>query len=148
MAKKTAPVPGAPVKWTKLKETAFLEHLSLSSNVAASERVADVPVGAAYRRRNASPVFRRNWELALKDGYSRLEHAMLDRALNGTPVVVVARDGTETHRIEYSERTAMALLAAHRGSVAAIKSADEEAGATERLADMLARMGRRLVRED
>ncbi len=50
MARKaTTPVKAKKPTWTRTKEILFLEHLAISSNVAASERVADMPVGSAYR---------------------------------------------------------------------------------------------------
>jgi len=122
MAAKRTIVPAGPVKWTKTRERTFLEHLALSSNVAASERVALVPPGAAYHHRIRSADFRRNWQTALKQGYDRLELAMLERAINGV-TIVVTKGETTTTRVEYSEGMAMTLLKAHRASVAAITAA-------------------------
>jgi len=134
MATKRTIVPAGPANWTKTRERTFLEHLALSSNVAASERVALVPPGAAYRHRIKSADFRRNWETALKEGYDRLELAMLERAINGVTVETTAANGKKTKKIEYSEGAAMTLLKAHRASVAAI-NASQAANAAE--ADIL-----------
>ncbi|MBA2932973.1 hypothetical protein HZF05_02575 [Sphingomonas sp. CGMCC 1.13654] len=134
MATKRTVVPAGPVKWTKTRERTFLEHLALSSNVAASERVALVPPGAAYKHRIRSADFRRNWEVALTEGYARLELAMLERAINGV-TVEVTRSGVTTKKIEYSEGMAMTLLKAHRSSVTAI-AAGQAADAID--ADVLA----------
>jgi hypothetical protein len=130
MATKTVVVPAGPARWTKTRERTFLEHLALSSNVAASERVALVPPGAAYRQRIKSADFRRNWETALKEGYDRLELAMLERAINGVTVETTLANGKKTKKIEYSEGMAMTLLKAHRASVAAI-TAGQAADASE-----------------
>jgi len=135
---------GLSSRWSRDREIKFLEHLALSANVAASERVAKVTPGSAYRQRNRSVAFRRSWDLALRDGYAQLELAMLERALHGTPVVIIARDGTETRKTEYSDRTAMTLLAAHRAAVNAMRAADESEGAKERLDQALAEMSRKL----
>jgi hypothetical protein len=54
--------------WSKLRETAFLEHLMLSSNVAASERVALLTPGTAYRRRRSHPDFARKHGVARQRG--------------------------------------------------------------------------------
>lgn len=102
--------------WTKARENAFLEHLALSSNVAASERVARMTPGSAYRRRRRDAAFEEAWLAALRQGYAQLEHAMLERALRGVPVVRVARDGTRTETIEYPDRVAITLLNAHRAT--------------------------------
>lgn len=143
MATKRKPVPGAPVKWTKPKQLAFLEHLTISSNVAASARAADVPIGAAYRFRDKSPQFRRNWELALKTGYDRLELTMLERAIDGTRIETTDRDGNVTVRFEHSEKLAMTLLNAHRETVGRIAAAQGDESAKATLARKLAAMSRR-----
>lgn len=143
MASKRTIVPAGPVKWTKTRERAFLEHLALSSNVAASERVALVPAGAAYRHRIRSADFRRNWESALKEGYDRLELAMLERAINGV-TVEVTQGGKTTKRIEYSEGMAMNLLKAHRTSVAAITAAQNADALETDIFDVIEGMARRI----
>jgi phage portal protein BeeE len=66
-------------RWSQERELAFLEHLALSSNVAASERVAKLTPGTAYRQRRKVPEFSRAWDAALREGYGRLEEAMLTR---------------------------------------------------------------------
>ncbi|USI71463.1 hypothetical protein [Sphingomonas morindae] len=137
--------PSSRKKWTRARERAFLDHLALSSNIAASERVARMPVGSAYRHRRQAPGFAAAWDQALGEGYKRLEHAMLARALSGTPVVRIARDGTETHTVEHSERLAMTLLAAHRGTVERLAAQGGAEGARARLEERLAAMAARLA---
>jgi hypothetical protein len=56
-------------RWSQERELAFLEHLALSSNVAASERVAKLTPGTAYRQRRKEPAFARAWDAALREGY-------------------------------------------------------------------------------
>ena len=114
----------AAVKWTRYRQTTFLEHLAFSSNVAASERAANVPAGSAYRFRTRSAEFRRAWEVALKTGYDRLELAVLERAINGALVKrTIDSKGTTTEEYKHDDRVAMTLLNAHRASVAAITAA-------------------------
>ncbi len=139
---------GTPVttnNWPRHKQIAFLEHLAISSNVAASERVADVPAGAAYRFRNRSEAFRRAWEVALKTGYDRLEMSVLERAINGVVVErTTDKDGATTEKLAFSERLAMSLLAAHRVSVAAISARYDRETAKATLERKLAAMAKRL----
>lgn len=131
--------------WPKHKQIAFLEHLAISSNVAASERVADVPAGAAYRFRNRNDAFRQAWEIALKTGYDRLEMSVLERAINGVVVErTTDKDGKTTEKLAFSERLATSLLAAHRASVAAISVRYDREAAKASLEKKLAAMARRL----
>jgi hypothetical protein len=148
MATKRVVVAAGPVKWTKTRENTFLEQLALCSNVAASERVALVPPGAAYRHRIRSADFRRNWETALKEGYDRLELAMLERAINGVTVETTAANGKKTKKIEYSEGMAMTLLKAHRASVAAINAAQAADGSDADLLVVIDGMARRIGQGD
>ena len=150
MAKKAAaprapdtPAKAKPVKWTRTKEILFLEHLAISSNVAASERVAAMPAGSAYRHRRAEPDFRRAWEQALTDGYCMLELSMLERATNGVPVIKTAADGTITETRVYSDQLATTLYRAHRETVTRIRAAAAAEGGRESLDQMLAEMARR-----
>jgi hypothetical protein len=129
-------------RWSKPREIAFLEHLALSSNVAASERVARLTPGTAYRRRRANADFAGAWDVALREGYGRLEAAMLDRAINGVPVVITYKDGSKKETREYSERVQMHLYNAHRETVLGPGAADA-GSARERLAAKLAAMSER-----
>ncbi|WP_019832506.1 hypothetical protein [Sphingomonas sp. PR090111-T3T-6A] len=138
----------APRRWTQARQRTFLETLAQTSNVAASERKAKMPVGSAYRERRRSPGFEAAWREALAEGYARLEHTMLERALLGiTRRVKKSDDGQET--VEYSDRLGMALLAAHRASALAARpgvagTAAEGENAREWLARKLAEMNRRI----
>ena len=148
MATKRVVVPAGPVRWTKTRERIFLEQLALCSNVAASERVALVPPGAAYRHRIRSADFRRNWETALKEGYDRLELAMLERAINGVTVETTTVSGKTTKKIEYSEGMAMTLLKAHRASLAAITATRAAEASQVDILEVIDGMARRIGRED
>lgn len=135
----------APRRWTQARQRMFLETLSQTSNVAASERKAKMPVGSAYRERRRSAGFEAAWREALGEGYARLEHTMLERAMQGiTRRVKKSEDGQET--VEYSDRMGMALLAAHRASAMATRpgAAVDGENAREWLARKLDEMHRRL----
>jgi hypothetical protein len=135
----------APLRWTKARETKFLETLAQTCNVAASERKAKMPVGSAYRHRRKSPEFDARWQEALAEGYARLELTMLQRALAGVSRrVTKTESGSET--VEYSDRLGMALLAAHRatvtggGRIALLADDDIKARLAAKIADMSRRM--------
>jgi hypothetical protein len=142
--------PGAPktvarrIKWSAHKRAAFLEHLAISSNVAASERVADVPAGSAYKFRNRDSDFRAAWEAALKTGYDRLELAVLERAINGQVVKRTTKGDETTEEFKYDDRVATTLLNAHRATVAAIAARQEGDSAKRTLARKLDAVARRL----
>jgi hypothetical protein len=137
-------------RWTKTRETMFLDHLALTANVAAAERVAMMPPGSAYRWRRRSAEFRRAWEQALREGYGRLEMGMLARALETLgPEDAAVADGAATATVtadmargRISERAAMTLLSAHRASVAKIAADEGSTGAKEKVAAMLAAIAR------
>jgi hypothetical protein len=135
-------------RWSNEREIAFLEHLALSSNVAASERVARLSPGAAYRRRRAYPDFATAWDQALREGYGRLEAAMLDRAINGVPVTIEHRNGTIETKQVYPERVQMLLYNAHRERALGLTEAAAGGNARERLAAKLAEMHQRIVAGD
>ena len=130
-------------RWSNEREIAFLDHLSLSSNVAASERAALLTPGTAYRQRRKSPEFARAWDRALREGYGRLELAMLDRAINGTPVTITHKDGRVEDKIVYSERLETLLYTAHRAAVLGPGEANADS-ARERLARKLSEMNKRM----
>jgi hypothetical protein len=130
-------------KWTPSKEILFLEHLAISSNVRASERVAKMPLGSAYRHRRASPDFLRAWERALADGYSMLELSMLERATKGVTVTKMLANGTTTRTRVFSDALATTLYRAHRETVTRIRAEAAAEGDKAELEAMLAEMARR-----
>lgn len=135
-------------RWSKERERAFLEHLALSSNVAASERVALLTPGAAYRRRRADRDFALAWEVALREGYGRLEATLLDRAINGVPVTITRKDGSVETTTAYPERLQMLLYNAHRAAVMSAVEAAAAGSARARLAAKLAEMHQRIAAGD
>ena len=144
MAGKTTAPRKAP-RWSHTRQQIFLEHLAASANVRASERKAGMSAGSAYRLRAQSSEFREAWTAALREGYERLELAMLERAMTGTPKRVESKSGEITTKVEYPERLAMALLSAHRSTVQATRTVPSGRGsAKERLRRKLSEMNRRM----
>ncbi|HYG28899.1 MAG TPA: hypothetical protein VD887_01655 [Allosphingosinicella sp.] len=64
-------------KLTKAAEQAFLAALSATANVRLSAAAAGASPAAFYRRRRRDPAFAREFRLALKMGWERLECAAL-----------------------------------------------------------------------
>jgi len=132
-----------PVRWSAKREEVFLATLGETANVAASIRASGLSETSVYRRRRKSDEFRARWARALREGYARLEAMLLDRALNGVEKVVWHGGKQVGTMIEYSDRLALALLAAHRGTVLGTTPAAPEMSAEElkaRLAERFSQM--------
>lgn len=92
----------------------FLDHLAMTSNVAASARAAGVAAQTAYRLRRRQPDFAALWQAALAEGFARLEGELLAEAL--TAVSGKVSDATLKSRAQ-KHRLGLALLSLHRASV-------------------------------
>lgn len=66
-----------PDKLTKAAEQVFLRALAATCNVRLSAAAAGASVAAFNRRRRQRPAFAREWRLALRMGWERLEMAAL-----------------------------------------------------------------------
>lgn len=66
--------------WTPRLEARFLAALAACCNVSAAARAVGLSVSAAYQHYHRWPDFERRWEEALKEGYVRLEMALLESA--------------------------------------------------------------------
>ncbi len=133
------------VRWSAKREDMFLAALAETANVAASIRASGLSETNVYRRRRGSDEFRARWGAALREGYVKLETLLLDRALNGVEKTVWHGGKAVGTMIEYSDRLALALLAAHRGTVLGpAPQADEvpEEDLRARLAERLSAMNR------
>jgi hypothetical protein len=101
--------------WTRERRTLFLDTLASTSNVKAAARAAKLPEASAYRLRRQSTEFRAAWKEALSEGYAKLEHMMLERAMNALGAKTSA-DPAQSRIDDYSNKLAMSLLTAHRAS--------------------------------
>lgn len=136
------------VRWSATREEAFLFALAETGNVAASIRASGLSETNVYRRRRQSAEFRAKWTAALREGFLKLEAMMLDRALNGIEKPVW-HGGQQVGTItEYNDRTALALLAAHRATVMGTREMAADVPIAElrtrlkaRLSEMNKRMG-------
>lgn len=69
-----------PGKLTRACEQAFLLALAATCNVKLSAAAAGAAEKAFYRRKQRDPGFAREWQLALDEGYARMELACLEAA--------------------------------------------------------------------
>jgi hypothetical protein len=139
--------PGTAIEraWSDRKRKEFLEHLALTANVRASARSVDMSEQSVYRLRGRCDVFRAGWEVALREGYARLELMMLERAIGGTVKPAGKAGQVASEMIEYSDRLGLALLAAHRAAVRGPAEAPADPGAARRRIEAkLEEMNRRL----
>ncbi len=93
---------------------AFLDHLAMTSNVAASSRAAGISAARAYAYRRRTPAFAVLWQAALAEGFARLEAELLAEALRAVSGKV--SDATLKSRAQ-RQRLGLSLLALHRAAV-------------------------------
>ncbi len=138
------------VRWTAKRETKFLQALTEWSNIAKACRVAGLAESTVYRRRQQSDEFRARWAEALGEGVVRLETLLLERALHGVEKAVWHGGKQVGTMREYSDRLALALLAAHRPRAAepaaddtavAMTEAEQREEVLRRLSEMNRRLG-------
>ena len=131
--------------WSERRKADFLDHLAWSVNVRASCRAVRMSEPSVYRLRARDAEFRARWEVALREGYARLEVVMIERAILGTTKPILHAGKVAAEMTEYSDRLGLTLLAAHRASVHGEQAAAGDPGtARERIAARLAEMNRRL----
>jgi hypothetical protein len=127
--------------WNQERRDAFLAALAATSNVSASARAATMQDAQAYAERRKSAAFRAAWEVALCEGYTRLELMMLERAMKSLSATGDESDIARSKMEEYSNKLAMTLLTAHRATVRGEKAfapklptAQPKTGVKDRLA--------------
>jgi len=128
-------------RWSAKRERAFLETLAGTANIAASARAAGLSESTMYRRRQRDEAFRGRWLDALREGFVLLETTLLDRALNGVEKPVWHGGKQVGTAREYSDRLALALLNAHRATVAGPGAAEVPLTEEAMDAEVLRRLG-------
>lgn len=124
----------------------FFTELADSCNVERSARMAGISKAWVYERRTRDAGFRRRWGAAVREGYSKLELILLERAMKGTPKLVRTGKGDDRVMREYSTALAVALLRRHAetaDSAANEPSEDECREVRERILEKLARLKER-----
>jgi hypothetical protein len=129
--------------WNIEKRDAFLTALAQTANVSASARAAKMKEAQAYTERRKSAAFRAAWEVALSEGYAKLELMMLERAMKAMGADAETADPAKTKLEEYSNKLAMTLLTAHRATVRGEKKAAPASPAYGKKADVKARLSAR-----
>jgi hypothetical protein len=105
------------IAWTNAMRTAFLEHLAISANVAACERLVNVSPGSAYRERRRTPQFALDWDAVMHQALDELEARLFERAVHGVEKDVYYA-GKSCGRVRnYSDTLAMFILRARRPDV-------------------------------
>ena len=82
----------------------FFETLADTCNVVRSAKAAGFSSNWAYRRRRVDAVFRNGWAAAIREGFSKLELMLLERAMKGTPKLVRTAKGNDRIMREYRPR--------------------------------------------
>ena len=109
-------------RWNKTAKALFLTHLAALCSVCGAAAAIGLAVSGAYAQRQKDPEFREQWDVALEAGYARLEHELLDRAVNGQAREVMNRQGQVVTLKAVSNRLGLALLRLHFARVAAIRA--------------------------
>jgi len=129
------------------RQETFFATLAATCNVVAACRRAGVLPSGVYRLRQKSAVFRTRWAAAVREGYARLELAMLERMMNGTVKTITRHDGSIETVHEYSNAVALSLLKVHREAAAEIATRHDPAEieeARDRIATKIDRLRKRL----
>ncbi|MFC0203520.1 hypothetical protein [Novosphingobium soli] len=115
-SRRSAPAPRADTPTPKCNwRRVFLAELAATSNVAASARAAEVTTARAYEARRNDPVFYREWQEALCEGYDLLEMNLLHRLREGE---IKPAAGAKRGVRVFDNATALRLLVAHRETAA------------------------------
>lgn len=98
----------------KARKRRFLDELAMTCNVTQSAAAAGVTPSCVYQARQRDPEFRADWQVALEQGYARIEAMLLERATALTP-----EPGEEPNPAEPIDRDlALHLLREHKKGLA------------------------------
>lgn len=97
-------------RWNAQRTRIFLDHLAMTCNVNEALEMSGMSPSSLYRRRRECAEFRRGWDEALAEGYSRLEAELLNRAINGEMQEVVNRNGEVVAIRKFSNTLGLALI--------------------------------------
>lgn len=120
----------------------FFTTLTETCNVVRAAKAAKINKSWAYRRRKRDAGFRNAWAEAVREGYSRLELVLLERAMKGTPKLVRTSSGSDRVMREYSTALAVALLKRHAETADAASYEPAEAELAEIRERILERLDR------
>jgi len=69
-------------QWSPRSEDRFIATLAATCNVRASCAEVGISVPSAYKHRDRWPAFARRWDMAIADGYTRIEIALIEHGGN------------------------------------------------------------------
>jgi hypothetical protein len=101
-------------QWSDEAEEEFFDLLAASCNVRASVEAVGFTAPTVYRQRRMRPDFALKWQLALEQGYARLEMALLQAANDSLEDVEFDADRPIP---KMTVEQAMNVLRAHRNEV-------------------------------
>lgn len=110
-----APLPAPEAgegRWSRAKQTQFLQHLAASHSVAAAARSVGMSRQSAYRLRarlKGQP-FDRAWGAAFDMVFNALAHAAMERAIHGVEVPYLHKGEVVHVGRRYDERLTLGLL--------------------------------------
>lgn len=109
--------------WTARKREIFLNHLRVTSNVAASARAAGMTEGSGHKLRARDPEFAAQWEAALREADTRLTGKLIVLAETGGKPLPEREDGEppEAPIEDFNADLALKILALNRQSQAGKK---------------------------
>ncbi|MEE4201049.1 hypothetical protein [Erythrobacter sp.] len=113
----------AEPRFTKARQTQFLEHLAQSSNVRKSAAKMRIAPSTAYNLRRKDAEFARRWLAALYEGYLHLELEVVRRLRDGD----MQTEGAN----RYDFANAIRLLSAHRDTAARAQAQQRNVSAAE-----------------
>jgi hypothetical protein len=104
--------------WTERKREIFLNHLRVTSNVAASARAAGMTEGSAHKLRARDPEFAAQWKAALREADTRLTGKLIVLAETGGKPLPEREDGepSEAPMEDFNANLALKILALNRQS--------------------------------
>lgn len=106
------PEPAPEPRWTKAKQTAFLQHLAACHCVASAARAVGMSRQSAYRlraRMKGQP-FDHAWAAAFDCAFNALEDAAMQRAIHGVEVPYLHKGEVVHFARRFDERLTLGLL--------------------------------------
>ena len=96
------------------KQKLFLDHFAATCNARAAAEAAGVSLNIVYKQRSRDPNFQAAWETAQELGYSTLEAALVQRAIESVNDVVPDEAAMEAnYRIPFKDAMALLQYQAH-----------------------------------
>lgn len=135
-----------PTAFTKKRQDRFFEVLAQTCNVTAACRAAKVAPSTVYRHQEKDATFRARWKAAIRQAYSALELATLERMMKGSVTTRTRPDGSVETIHQYPNQIALQLLRLHRQNAAEAETAAAAEQQQEDIEEVRERIARRIER--